>query len=62
MNAASGLPGRTTGRGDAHNRIDLKPAEGLPRRGTNYRLAGTCVKDASGAAARPKAAKLRDLW
>jgi len=50
MNAASGLPGRTTGRG-AHTTAYTQPqATGLLSRSPDYRLAGTRVKDASGAA------------
>ena len=58
MNAASGLPGRTTGRGDAHNRIPQPaPGETLPRGAPDYRRAAARVKDASGAAMRPGSAR-----
>ena len=51
MNAASGLPGRTTGQWGDDNRITREPAAGVPfPAGIDYRRAGTRVKDASGAA------------
>lgn len=60
MNAASGLPGRTS-RGDAHNRIPQpEPGEPLPRSAPDYRRAAARVKDASGAAMRPGSAPVPD--
>ena len=49
MNAASGLPGRTTGHGATTTAYTSDPLRGSFPAGLDHRLAGTCVKDASGA-------------